>query len=79
MLARTTVEFESYLSSLMLDIALDGIVLSDSEGYAAQRLAALQRLITNRGLSRERVGRDLIWKWKHSPGSNWSLEWKEVL
>jgi predicted nucleotidyltransferase len=79
LLSSTTAEFESHLSSLMLDIALDGIVLYGPEGYAAQRLAALKRLIANRGLYRERVGRDLIWKWERFPGSNWSLEWKEVL
>jgi predicted nucleotidyltransferase len=78
-LARTLTEFESHLSSLMLDLALDGIVLYDPEGYAAQRLAALKRLIANRGLYREQVGRDFIWKWKQFPGPNWSLEWKEVL
>jgi len=78
-LARTPTEFESHLSSLMLDLALDGAVLYDPEGYVTQRLTALKRLITNRGLYREQVGRDFIWQWKQSPGSNWSLEWKEVL
>lgn len=78
-LARTPTEFESHLSSLMLDLALDGIVLYDLEDYVTQRLAALKRLITNRGLYREQVGRDFIWQWKQFPGSNWSLEWKEVL
>jgi hypothetical protein len=78
-LARTLTEFESHLSSLMLDIALDGIVLYDPEGYAAYRLAALKRLITNRGLHREQIGRDFIWRWDQFPGSDWSLEWKEVL
>lgn len=73
-LARTPTEFESHLSSLMLDLALDGIVLYDPEGYATQRLAALKQLIANRGLYREQVGRDLIWKWERFPGSNWSLD-----
>lgn len=79
MLARTPAEFESHLSSLMLDIALDGIVLYDPEGYATQRLAALKRLITQRGLYREQIGRDFVWKWERFPGFNWSLEWQEVL
>jgi predicted nucleotidyltransferase len=79
LLSRTAAEFESHLSSLMLDIALDGVVLYDPQGYAAQRLAALQQLITNRGLYREQIGRDFIWKWKQFPGFRWSLEWKEVL
>lgn len=63
----------------MLDIALDGIVLYDPAGYATQRLAALKRLITQRGLYREQIGRDFVWKWERFPGFNWSLEWKEVL
>jgi len=79
LLSYTPAEFETRITSLMLDIALDGIVLYDPEGDAAQRLAALQRLIANRGLYREQVGRDLIWQWKQFPGSNWSLAWKEVL
>lgn len=78
-LARTLTEFESHLSSLMLDIALDGVVLYDPEGYAAHRLAALKRLIANRGLRREQLGRDFIWRWDQFPGLDWSLEWKEVL
>lgn len=78
-LSRTPTEFESHLSSLMLDIALDGIVLYDPEGYATQRLAALQRLLASRGLHREQIGRDFVWKWEQFPGFNWSLEWKEVL
>lgn len=79
LLSYTPEEFEAHLTSLMLDIALDGIVLYDLEAYETQRLTALKRLITNRGLYRERIGRDLIWKWKRFPGFNWSLEWKEVL
>jgi predicted nucleotidyltransferase len=78
-LARTPAEFESHLSSLMLDIAVDGIILYDPEGYATRRLTALKQLIANRGLSREQVGRDFIWKWKQFPGLGWSLEWKDVL
>jgi len=79
LLSYTPEEFDARLTSLMLDIALDGIVLYDLEAYVTRRLAALKRLITNRGLYRERVGRDLIWKWERFPGFNWSLEWKEVL
>ena len=78
LLTRTPAEFESHLSSLMLDIALDGIVLYDPEGYAAQRLAALKRLVISRGLHREQVGRDFVWKWEGFPGFDWSLEWEEA-
>lgn len=75
LLSRTPEEFETHLTSLMLDIALDGIVLDDPEGYATVRLAALKQLIANRGLHREQVGRDLVWKWDRFPGFDWALEW----
>jgi predicted nucleotidyltransferase len=75
-LAKTPEEFESYLTSLFLDIALDGIILHDSDGYIAERLASLRRLIEEQGLRRERVQRDLVWRWQRFPGFDWSLEWE---
>lgn len=74
--AKTPEEFESHLPSLFLDIALDGIILYDSDGYMAERLARLQRLIQAEGLHRERVDGDLIWRWQEFPGFDWSLEWE---
>jgi hypothetical protein len=40
-LAKTPQEFEEKISSLYLDIAQDGKILFDPQGYADQRLAAL--------------------------------------
>ncbi len=48
----------------------------DEEGYATERLAALKQLIADRGLRREQVGRDLVWKWDRFPGFEWALEWE---
>ena len=76
MLAKTPEEFESYLTSLFLDIALDGIILHDSEGYMADRLARLRRLIQEQGLQRIRANGDLIWRWRRFPGFDWSLDWE---
>ena len=75
-LAKTPEEFESYLTSLFLDIALDGIILHDPEGYMADRLARLRRLIQEQGLQRTRVNGDLIWRWRRFPGFDWSLDWE---
>jgi hypothetical protein len=75
-LAKTPAEFESYLSSLFLDIALDGIILYDSQDYMAGRLARLQRLIRDQGLLRTQMQRDLVWRWQRFPGFNWSLDWE---
>jgi len=74
-LAKTPEEFESYLASLFLDVALDGIILYDSQSYMAERLARLRRLIQEQGLQRRQTGRDLVWDWQHFPGFGWSLDW----
>lgn len=75
-LAKTPAELESYLSSLFLDIALDGIVLHDSQDYMAARLARLRRLIRDRGLQRTQRQHDLVWRWRRFPGFEWSLDWE---
>lgn len=77
-LARTPEDFESAVSSLWLDIALDGILLHDPQDYAGRRLSGLRRLIEQRGLLREQVGHEFIWRWKHFPGYDWSLDWKDA-
>ena len=76
LLAKTPQEFEASLPALFLDIALDGIVLHDSDGYLHGKLAQLRRLIGAKGLRRERVGRDLVWQWQKFPGFGWALEWE---
>ncbi len=78
LLARTPEEFTAGLPDLYLDIALDGVILHDTDGYMAERLGFLRALIVQKGLRREREGRDLIWRWEESPGADWSLEWEET-
>ena len=77
MLAKTPEEFESRLPSLFLDIALDGVVLHDTDQYMAKRLAGLRRLIRKQGLRREHVQREMIWRWERFPGFDWALEWPD--
>ncbi len=75
LLAKTPEEFMSNLPDLYLDIALDGIVLYDTDEYMTKRLRFLKALIQRRGLQREREDGDLIWR--QPTASNWSLEWEE--
>ena len=77
-LAKTPDEFEGDIASLWLDIALDGIILHDPQGYATDRLGRLRALIERVGLIRERHGRDLIWQWEKFPGFDWPLTWEQV-
>lgn len=76
LIAKTPAEFESYLSDIFLDIALDGLILYDTNGYMAERLAHLRQIIRDQGLRREQKGKDLLWRWEEFPGFDWSLEWK---
>jgi predicted nucleotidyltransferase len=77
-LVKTSTEFEASVSSLYLDIALDGRVLYDPRGYARHKLDALRRLLANKGLRRVRRGRDWVWEWEEFPGLDWSLTWQEA-
>jgi hypothetical protein len=74
LMAKTPEEFETALSAVYLDIALDGVVLYDPQGYVGQKLTRLRELIRRKGLRRERVGEDFAWRWERFPGFNWSLE-----
>ena len=76
-LAKTPQEFDTYLPSLYLDIALDGQILYDPSGYAADHLAALRRLIKESGLYRERTEAGDVWEWEREPTGPWALEWKK--
>ena len=78
LLARMPGEFTAGLPDLYLDIALDGVVLHDTDGYMTERLEFLRALIRRKGLRREKEGRDLIWRWEQPPGRDWSLEWEEA-
>ena len=74
--AKTPAEFESNVPSLYLDIALDGQVLYDPQGYAAARLARLRRLMQRHGLYRERRPAGDLWRWRRSPPRPWRLTWE---
>jgi predicted nucleotidyltransferase len=75
-LAKTPAELEANLTSLLLDVALDGIILYDTDAYIARRLAHVQHLLAEKGLYRVQVGRDLTWQWREFPGRDWSIEWE---
>jgi predicted nucleotidyltransferase len=77
LLAKTPEEFTAGLPDLYLDIALDGVILHDTDGYMTERLEFLRALIRRKGLRRVKEGRDLIWRWEQPPGPDWSLEWEE--
>ncbi|MEW6657111.1 MAG: nucleotidyltransferase domain-containing protein [Thermodesulfobacteriota bacterium] len=77
LLAKTPHEFEERISSIYLDIAQDGQILYDPQGYASRRLADLQRLMAETGLYRKQSSGGEVWRWRQKPRRPWALEWKE--
>lgn len=73
-LAKTPAELDTGLPSFMLDVALDGIILYDPSGYAAERLESLRRVIHRAGLRRERTEAGDLWSWDRDRGPIWHLD-----
>lgn len=77
-LAKTPTEFESTLIPLYLDLAMDGILLYDSDNYMTNHLAAIRQTLQKKGLYRIQDGRELVWRWGKAPKVEWELEWGPV-
>ncbi len=73
LLPRTPEEFEDHMPSLYLDIALDGKILYDPQGYMAERLSHIRRLIGELGLYREWTEAGQEWRWRKQPAGPWAL------
>jgi hypothetical protein len=74
-LAKTPEQFHGAVSSLYLDVALDGQILHDPRGFAVTRLDALRRSIERLGLRRERIPEGFDWRWEKTPAASWPLSW----
>jgi uncharacterized protein len=77
-LAKTPAEFEAHVPALFLDIAIDGIILHDTDAYATKRLGRLRQLIHEQGLYRERRAKNFVWQWQDFPGLRHQLTWEGV-
>lgn len=70
-LAKTPEQFHGAVSSLFLDIALDGQILYDPRGFASELLHGLRRRIQQLGLRRERTPEGFDWRWDSPPAGPW--------
>ena len=75
-LAKSQKEFEEGFPSFYLDLALDGIILYDTDGYMEAKLRRIREIIKETGLKRERISDGFFWDWKKYPGSEWEISWK---
>jgi len=74
--AKTRREFETNFPPLYLDIALDGIVLYDPDGYMKGKLEEIRKITRQAGLRRIRKGPALIWTWETPPPAGWRIDWE---
>jgi len=75
-LAKTQKEFEEGFPSFYLDLALDGIILYDTDGYMEAKLRRIREIMKETGLKRERISGGFFWDWKEDPGPEWEISWK---
>ena len=54
-LAKTQMEFEEGFPSFYPDLALDGVILHDTDGYMEAKLRRIREIIKETGLKRERI------------------------
>jgi hypothetical protein len=74
-LAKTPQEFEFSIPSLYLDIALDGRILYDPQGYAEKKIQEILQIIERLGLYRERTEAGDVWRWREPCSGPWELKW----
>jgi len=76
-LAYTSSEWFARVTSLALDIALDGIVLYDNtHALLPARLSALRKQLSDLGLERQAIDENQwVWLWRDKPRRHWKLEW----
>jgi predicted nucleotidyltransferase len=78
LIAKTRNEFEAGFPSYYLDLGLDGIVLYDRERYMEGKIDRIRDLIDLAGLSRRRMNRGFVWRWREPPTGHWRIDWSGV-
>jgi predicted nucleotidyltransferase len=75
LLAKTPREIDLNLTPLLLDVCVDGICLYGEKYFETYRKKALKALRES-GLERKQVGRELVWRFRRMPETEWELTWE---
>jgi predicted nucleotidyltransferase len=75
LVAKTPQEFEAGFPPLYLDVAVDGVVVYDPQGYMKRKLEEIRGIIRQAGLRRSRRKDAFIWKWREKPQGRWRIDW----
>ena len=74
-IAKTPLEFETEFPSYYLDLATDGQILFDRNGYLEDRLRVIRQRIQEAGLRRQKIGKGFLWTWESPPPGPWRIDW----
>ncbi|MBU4373056.1 MAG: nucleotidyltransferase domain-containing protein [Candidatus Methanoperedenaceae archaeon] len=74
-LAKTHMEFDSFFPPLYLDIALDGKILVDKDGFMENRLRKIRKIIKDSSLYRIKEDDEFLWQWNSPKKPGWELDW----
>jgi predicted nucleotidyltransferase len=75
LMAKTPGEIDLNLTPLLLDVCVDGICLYGENYFENYRRKALKALRES-GLERRQVGRELVWRFRRMPETEWELTWE---
>ena len=77
-IAKTPQEFETEFPAYYLDIAADGRILHDRDGYLEGRLNRIRELARDAGLERRKLRHGFVWTWQTPPPGPWRIDWDGV-
>jgi len=68
-------EFDLIFPPLFLDIALDGKILADRDGFMEERLKKIRKIMKDSSLYRIKDGGEFLWQWNSPKKPGWKLDW----
>ena len=77
-IAKTPREFEREFPAYYLDVAADGQILYDSDGYLEDRLNRIRQRMREAGLQRRKLAHGFVWTWHTPPRGPWRIDWDGV-
>ena len=73
--AKTPEEVLGTFPSFFLDLALDGIILFDRDGFFANFQTKVREIISQAGLQRKEDNGEYYWRWQSPPKGGWEITW----
>lgn len=77
-ISKTPQEFETEFPAYYLDVAADGQVLHDIDGYLEDRLDRIRQRVREAGLQRRKLANGFVWTWQAPPRGPWRIDWDSV-